>query len=160
MKKYGAIISSTVCPANIIIWECCQVLGRMWNSFSSHLSISGLHTEMYLIFVNTTLWLDTIVREVRIKDVHAHCHTSMTWLLFTATHPWHDYFFVHICEPIIMIFFCHLLHGGSWNLDFLPSFLCKFSVGLKNSFFEASSDILIFLWSFEPVKNVYFPKFL
>jgi len=151
MKKYGAIISSTVRPANIIIWECCQVLGRMWNLFSSHLSISGLHTELYLIFVNTTLWLDIIVREVRIKDVHAHCHTSMTWLLFCS------YMWANDYESF---FFCHLLHGGSWNLDFLPSFLCKFSVGLKNSFFEASSDILIFLWSFEPVKNVYFPKFL
>lgn len=84
MKKYGAVISSTVRPANVIIWECCHFLGRMWNSFSSHISISGLHTEMYWIFVHTTLWADTTFREVHIKDIHAFCHTSMTWLLFCS----------------------------------------------------------------------------
>jgi hypothetical protein len=85
----------------------------------------------------------------------------------TATHPWHDYFFVPICEPVIMrvFFVCHLLHGGSRNLDFFPSFLCKFSMGLKNSLFEPRSDIsyfydlLYFTCNTEPVKNVYFPKF-
>jgi hypothetical protein len=39
---------------------------------------------MYWIFVNTTLWLDTAVREVHFKDVRACCHTSMTWLLFCS----------------------------------------------------------------------------
>ena len=66
------------------MWECCHILGRMWNSFSSHISISGIHAEMYWIFVNITLWLDIVVREVHIKDVHAYCHTSMTWLLFCS----------------------------------------------------------------------------
>jgi hypothetical protein len=84
MKQYGAIISSTFSPANIIMWECCHFLGRMWDSFSSHISNSGLLNEMYWIFVNTTLWLDTSVREVHIKDVHAYCHTSMTLLLFCS----------------------------------------------------------------------------
>jgi len=115
MKKYGAVISSTVRPANIIIWECCQVLGRMWNSFSSHLSISGLHTELYLIFVNTTLWLDIIVREVCVKNVHAHCHTSMTWLLFCSYMWANDYeSFFFFCLSLVA---WRLLESG------LPSFI-------------------------------------
>jgi hypothetical protein len=138
MKKYGAIIRSIVLPDNIIMWECCHFLGRMWNSFSSHISISGLHTEMYCTFVHKTLWVDSTFREVHIKDVHAYCHTSMTWLLFCS------YMWANNYESF---FVCPSLHGGSWNLGFFPSLLCKFSVGLKNSFFQASSDVLIFLWS-------------
>jgi len=100
MKKYGAVISSTVHPANIIMWECCHFLGRMWNSFSSHISISGLHTEMYWIFVNITLWLDTTVREVHIKDGHAHCHTSMTWLLF-CSYMWSSKYESLLCLSLV-----------------------------------------------------------
>jgi len=138
MKKYGAVISSTVRPANVIMWECFHFLGMMWNSFSSHISISGLHNEMYWIFVHKTLWVDATCREVHIKDIHAYCHTSMTWLLFCS------YMWANNYESF---FVCHSLHGGCWNLDFFPSLICKFSVGLKNPFFQASSDILVFLWS-------------